>query len=229
MPLAALVDANAAGAALDRTGHCLATAVYFESRASRSKVSWRSPSGYQPRAVGPLSGEWCGVVKQRRNSVSFAAAAFRASTPAVTPGAGAGNRPHRGAEPDLVAVGRCAVVSRRLCRTELGTAPGKGGKDRRAHLLSKLIHRPGAAKRRFGVNHVQGGFAPRPKWLTILLGTKEIPGHGEALAVLKILIVEDDAQLATTLKYLVEDNPRYRVVATADDLDSAVRGRAISA
>ncbi len=40
--------------------------------------------------------------------------------------------------------------------------------------------------------------------------------------MLKILIVEDDAQLATTLKYLVEDNPRYRVVATADDLDSAV-------
>jgi DNA-binding NarL/FixJ family response regulator len=40
--------------------------------------------------------------------------------------------------------------------------------------------------------------------------------------VLKILIVEDDAQLATTLKYLVEDNPRYEVVATADDLDGAV-------
>ena len=40
--------------------------------------------------------------------------------------------------------------------------------------------------------------------------------------LLKILIVEDDRQLATTLKYLVEDNPRYRVVATADDLDSAV-------
>jgi two-component system, response regulator PdtaR len=40
--------------------------------------------------------------------------------------------------------------------------------------------------------------------------------------VLKILIVEDDAQLATTLKYLVEDNPRYQVVATADDVDSAV-------
>jgi CheY-like chemotaxis protein len=44
---------------------------------------------------------------------------------------------------------------------------------------------------------------------------------GEA-DVLKILIVEDDAQLATTLKYLVEDNPRYEVVASADDLDSAV-------
>jgi DNA-binding NarL/FixJ family response regulator len=40
--------------------------------------------------------------------------------------------------------------------------------------------------------------------------------------VLKILIVEDDTQLATTLKYLVEDNPRYRVVARADDLDGAV-------
>ena len=40
--------------------------------------------------------------------------------------------------------------------------------------------------------------------------------------MLKILIVEDDAQLATTLKYLVEDNPRYRVVAIADDLASAV-------
>lgn len=41
-------------------------------------------------------------------------------------------------------------------------------------------------------------------------------------AMLKILIVEDDAQLATTLKYLVEDNPRYRVVALADDLDGAL-------
>lgn len=40
--------------------------------------------------------------------------------------------------------------------------------------------------------------------------------------MLKILIVEDDTQLATTVKYLVEDNPRYRVVATANDLDSAV-------
>jgi DNA-binding NarL/FixJ family response regulator len=40
--------------------------------------------------------------------------------------------------------------------------------------------------------------------------------------VLKILIIEDDAQLATTLKYLVEDNPRYQVVATADDLDGAI-------
>ena len=40
--------------------------------------------------------------------------------------------------------------------------------------------------------------------------------------MLKILIVEDDAQLATTLKFLVEDNPRYHVVARAADLDSAV-------
>jgi DNA-binding NarL/FixJ family response regulator len=40
--------------------------------------------------------------------------------------------------------------------------------------------------------------------------------------VLKILIVEDDSQLAMTLKYLVEDNPRYRVVGIADDADSAI-------
>ena len=47
--------------------------------------------------------------------------------------------------------------------------------------------------------------------------------------MLKILIVEDDAQLATTLKYLVEDNPRYQVVATADDLDGAVEAAALFA
>lgn len=40
--------------------------------------------------------------------------------------------------------------------------------------------------------------------------------------MLKILIVEDDSQLAMTLKYLVEDNPRYRVVGIADDADSAI-------
>ena len=40
--------------------------------------------------------------------------------------------------------------------------------------------------------------------------------------MLKILIVEDDSQLATTLKYLVEDNPRYRVVEIAEDAEGAV-------
>ena len=40
--------------------------------------------------------------------------------------------------------------------------------------------------------------------------------------MLRILIVEDDSQLAATLKYLVEDNPRYRVMGTADDADSAL-------
>ncbi|WP_221766456.1 response regulator [Sphingomonas ginkgonis] len=44
--------------------------------------------------------------------------------------------------------------------------------------------------------------------------------------MLKILIVEDDAQLAVTLKYLVEDNPRYRVVAIADDETSALNAAA---
>ena len=40
--------------------------------------------------------------------------------------------------------------------------------------------------------------------------------------MLRILIVEDDSQLATSLKYLVEDNPRYRVVGIADEADAAV-------
>ena len=40
--------------------------------------------------------------------------------------------------------------------------------------------------------------------------------------MLRILIVEDDSQLAETLKYLVEDNPRYRVIATAEDADGAI-------
>ena len=40
--------------------------------------------------------------------------------------------------------------------------------------------------------------------------------------MLRILIVEDDSQLATTLKYLVEDNPRYRVIGMADDADLAI-------
>jgi two-component system, response regulator PdtaR len=40
--------------------------------------------------------------------------------------------------------------------------------------------------------------------------------------LLNILIVEDDSQLAVTLKYLVEDNPRYRVVAIADDAEGGI-------
>ena len=40
--------------------------------------------------------------------------------------------------------------------------------------------------------------------------------------MLRILVVEDDLQLATTLKYLVEDNPRYRVIAMAEDADSGI-------
>ena len=40
--------------------------------------------------------------------------------------------------------------------------------------------------------------------------------------MLKILVVEDDSQLAVTLKYLVEDNPRYCVVAMAEDAEGAI-------
>jgi CheY-like chemotaxis protein len=45
---------------------------------------------------------------------------------------------------------------------------------------------------------------------------------GEAWPVLRILVVEDDSPLAITLKYLVEDNPRYRVVAMAEDAEGAM-------
>jgi DNA-binding response OmpR family regulator len=40
--------------------------------------------------------------------------------------------------------------------------------------------------------------------------------------MLRILVVEDDVRLAATLKYLIEDNPRYRVVALAEDADGAI-------
>jgi two-component system, response regulator PdtaR len=35
--------------------------------------------------------------------------------------------------------------------------------------------------------------------------------------MLKIMIVEDDRQLSSILQYMVEDNPRYRVVGIAED------------
>src|SRR3712207_4942715 len=40
--------------------------------------------------------------------------------------------------------------------------------------------------------------------------------------MLKILIVEDEPLLAKTLKHLIELNPRYEVIAIADDLQSAL-------
>lgn len=40
--------------------------------------------------------------------------------------------------------------------------------------------------------------------------------------MLKILIVEDESLLATTLKYLVELNPRYQVTHVTDDLAGAL-------
>lgn len=40
--------------------------------------------------------------------------------------------------------------------------------------------------------------------------------------MLKILIVEDESLLATTLKHLIELNPRYQVTDIADDFESAL-------
>lgn len=40
--------------------------------------------------------------------------------------------------------------------------------------------------------------------------------------MLKILIVEDESLLASTLKHLIELNPRYQVTHIADDLETAL-------
>jgi DNA-binding NarL/FixJ family response regulator len=40
--------------------------------------------------------------------------------------------------------------------------------------------------------------------------------------VLKLIIIEDEPQLALTIKQLVELNPRYKVAGFADDLASAI-------
>jgi N-acetylmuramoyl-L-alanine amidase len=66
LPLSALVAANSVGAALDKQGECLATAVYFESMgeslhgqlAVANVVINRARSGRYPAT-------WCGVVKQK--------------------------------------------------------------------------------------------------------------------------------------------------------------------
>ncbi|MGI8981434.1 MAG: response regulator [Pirellulaceae bacterium] len=47
-------------------------------------------------------------------------------------------------------------------------------------------------------------------------------GVQEGYAVLRILIVEDDPELAATLQYLIEENAYYQVVGTAADADSAI-------
>ena len=44
--------------------------------------------------------------------------------------------------------------------------------------------------------------------------------------MLRILIVEDDSQLAAILRYLVEDDPRYRVVGVAEDAAGALEAAA---
>lgn len=40
--------------------------------------------------------------------------------------------------------------------------------------------------------------------------------------MLRIVVVEDDPKLATTLKYLIEENAYYRVVELANDAESAI-------
>src|SRR5258708_17157456 len=96
--------------------------------------------------------------------------------------------------------------------------------------MSGALFHSGAAAGRPGDNDVHEGYAGES--FSCEHQVTDFPGGisglhfpwacGEDVPVLKILIVEDDSQLAVTLKYLVEDNPRYRVVAIADDADSAI-------
>jgi DNA-binding NarL/FixJ family response regulator len=47
-------------------------------------------------------------------------------------------------------------------------------------------------------------------------------GRGGIARMLKILIVEDEPLLANTLRYMIELNPRYQVIAVAQDQQSAL-------
>jgi hypothetical protein len=60
----------------------------------------------------------------------------------------------------------------------------------------------GAAGNRLGVNCVHGGFAPRPIRASIQVADfpEGISASGRHTGMLRILIVEDDSQLAATLK-----------------------------
>jgi DNA-binding response OmpR family regulator len=58
--------------------------------------------------------------------------------------------------------------------------------------------------------------------MATMLILDENPVRRGRLPAMKILIVEDDGQLADTLKRLVELNPLYEVTGLAHDLDSAI-------
>jgi CheY-like chemotaxis protein len=92
--------------------------------------------------------------------------------------------------------------------------------------MSGAPFRFGAIARRPADNFVHEGFARgtfRPNHASHGFFEENPPGIREREGlVLNILIVEDDSQLAVTLKYLVEDNPRYRVIAMAEDADGAI-------
>jgi CheY-like chemotaxis protein len=67
----------------------------------------------------------------------------------------------------------------------------------------------------------QEGFRPHPNWIQPSQALSKLTAEGRS-AMLRILIVENDAQLAETLKYLIEENAYYCVVGLADDTESAI-------
>ena len=248
-PLYALVNKYSTGAPLSDEANCMAVAVYFEARgeslegqmAVADVIMNRAASGrYPPAGAGSSS--------SRRNSRSSATASSRLSTPRPMPGRRRRASPGGDRQRDAGAADGRAVVSRRLCRPELAAQPARSRADRSAHLLPRLSSSKLEQGRRSGL--ARGAFSESalgsPRWrfgLAIIPFTgdthrarrraassygfsKENPARQRAARggsrVLRILIVEDDLQLATTLEYLVEDNPRYQVVGLAEDAESAI-------
>ena len=103
----------------------------------------------------------------------------------------------------------------------MGPPPKSRQPDRRTYLLSQLSSLGSASKApvwaltRIPVNSQRHSLrqpsAQCARW---------------GKAVLKILIVEDETQLSSMLKYMIEDNPRFRVVGIADDASGALAAAA---
>ena len=233
-PLYALVDRYATGAPLDAEIELPCHRGLFRgARRIARRPARRRPGGHEPRRFGPLSAE---LVRDGQ-----AAGAILLRPPRPVP-ADRLRLATRGARREAIARLAAANVVPSMSTDVLWyhadyVAPSWGRRltvveqDRRAHLLSRVsaftveARRPsgalfgrllrfGAAPTRLGVNRVHGGFARES--IRASMQVSDFPAGISAIRggsrVLRILVVEDDSQLAATLKYLVEDNPRYRVV-----------------
>ena len=79
---------------------------------------------------------------------------------------------------------------------------------------------------RFDLPQLENHWSQKRAWGAPAWGNVTAPSHAQILGgeteVLNILVVEDDPQLALTIKQLIECNPRFRVTSIAGDLPSAL-------